>query len=120
MKGGRSLGTLGSGLFWAMFRNERAASREFEELRDDERLATYKQDVLAGATGGETRRTKVRKGSTAVARGSYHATAASSPTPFLDLVAIAAHLHEDDAQLFGFGDQALQELCPASGIAAHG
>jgi hypothetical protein len=45
MKGGRSLGTLGSGLFCAMFRNERAASRELEELRDEDRLATCASEI---------------------------------------------------------------------------
>lgn len=40
MNGGRSFGTLGSGLFCAMFLKERAASRDLEEFRDEDRLAT--------------------------------------------------------------------------------
>lgn len=47
INGGRSLGTLGSGLFAAMFRNERAASRELEEFRDEDRLATYCKETVS-------------------------------------------------------------------------
>jgi hypothetical protein len=40
MNGGRSLGTLGSGLLCAIFLKDRAASRDLDEFLDEDRLAT--------------------------------------------------------------------------------
>ena len=55
MKGGLSFGTLGRGLLSAKFRKPRAASREFDEFRDEDRLAILAHQVsLNCATGVRT------------------------------------------------------------------
>jgi len=42
INGGRSFGTVGSGLLFVLFRKWRGASRELDELRDEDRLAIWK------------------------------------------------------------------------------
>jgi hypothetical protein len=88
-KPGRSLGTGGKSLFCATFvRN--ACSREFDELREEDRVAIW---ILHQSDGPSERCSKCSGPHVWGERNAYQTSPAGGPAALLDLVAIAAHLH---------------------------